>query len=276
MPEITLKSRSKSIKSEQLRVTSLQDLVSQISKSNKLNSNRIRLTDPETKKIITDDSLKSIEIVNAKDLGPQISWRGVYIIEYFGPILIHYVVYNYLANKPAEYNLIYKLNLIHYLKREFETLFVHRFSSSTMPFFNLFKNSGHYWALGGSLALMYLDIGNFEIPQLNPLKEYALYFWVFSEFFNFITHTQLRLLGDKSLAIGKPREAPKGGFFEIFIAPNYTFEIYSWLSVFLLNPNVFTLVFWLVGTVQMYFWAIKKAQKYQNKRKRYFLIPFVL
>jgi very-long-chain enoyl-CoA reductase len=39
--------------------------------------------------------------------------------------------------------------MAHFIKREIETLFVHRFSHSTMPFFNVFKNSFHYHALSG-------------------------------------------------------------------------------------------------------------------------------
>lgn len=34
--------------------------------------------------------------------------------------------------------------MLHFLKREFETLFVHRFSHGTMPFAYIFRKSVHY------------------------------------------------------------------------------------------------------------------------------------
>lgn len=35
----------------------------------------------------------------------------------------------------------------HFLKREFETLFVHRFSNATMPIIRLAINCSHYWCV---------------------------------------------------------------------------------------------------------------------------------
>lgn len=45
--------------------------------------------------------------------------------------------------------IVFILIIFHFVKRELETLLVHRFSSSTMPRRNLFKNCFHYWVLGG-------------------------------------------------------------------------------------------------------------------------------
>lgn len=43
--------------------------------------------------------------------------------------------------------------IAHFVKRELETLCVHKFSRPTMPLFNLFKNSAYYW--GFALAVGY-------------------------------------------------------------------------------------------------------------------------
>ena len=91
-----------------------------------------------------------------KDLGPQVSWTTVFLVEYFGPILITLLLVIFqkeIYGKESEYTLNQKLGifmvLLHYVKREFETVLVHRFSNDTMPFMNIFKNSTHYWLFFG-------------------------------------------------------------------------------------------------------------------------------
>lgn len=110
-------------------------------------------------------------IINNYNIGPQISWQTVFILEYLGPLLAYPIFYmqpsiiygetfqpmelaqqlvsfkfpSMWINFYSFFSLAFYCFMIHYLKREYETIFVHRFGNSTMPFRNLFKNSSYYW-----------------------------------------------------------------------------------------------------------------------------------
>lgn len=114
--------------------------------------------------VLQDDraTLKSLgvtedETIYLKDLGPQISWRTVFLVEYAGPLIIHPLIWHVSQSvwgtyTPSRMQIVsLTLILLHFLKREYETVMVHRFSNSTMPLFNLFKNSAHYHILSGLL-----------------------------------------------------------------------------------------------------------------------------
>jgi len=139
-----------------------------------------------------------------KDLGPQISWTTVFLVEYFGPILITLSLWfarSYIYTMPEFVAVtdVQKIGafmvLLHYVKREFETLFVHRFSNATMPFTNIFKNSVHYWVFFGFFSMYY-----FMHPLYTPAgwsKEATCGFiavFVFAEFMNLMCHITLRNL----------------------------------------------------------------------------------
>ena len=235
-----------------------------------------------------------------KDLGPQIAWRTVFIAEYLGPILIHPAIY-YL--RPYIYPLpsltatslpppsdLQTLSLIlcvaHFVKREYETLCIHRFSSSTMPAFNIFKNSAHYWLLSGlniaywvysprSIAQSHTKVG---LPN-DALTALGLAFFVLGELGNLYTHLVLSNLRPKGTT---ERGIPKGLGFNLVTCPNYMFEIIAWTGVWMVNRSWSTALFLVVAGAQMAVWAKKKERRYRKefpdkyKKKRYSMIPGVV
>ncbi|CEP60030.1 trans-2-enoyl-CoA reductase (NADPH) TSC13 LALA0_S01e01420g [Lachancea lanzarotensis] len=302
---VKVTSRSKSLKDVELpqETSSLAAALKEISSKNKnIKTNRIRLTILKENKQIPITSDHAFEDLSgaklfAKDIGPQIGWRLVFCLEYLGPIIIHSLVY-YLSTRPElakfhcksrPYNpfitkVAYILVVAHYVKRELESLFLHKFAQSTMPFFNLFKNSFHYWVLNGAISLGYFgygfllkDITVFRIYSAFKLDNFSLILALFiaSEFWNFWTHLKLRLWGDAQKAQGITQRVPlENGLFKIFVAPNYTFEVLAWTAFTLLfKLNIFAVIFLFVSTAQLYLWAAKKNKKYGTNRA--FLIPFV-
>ncbi|CCD22802.1 trans-2-enoyl-CoA reductase (NADPH) TSC13 NDAI_0A06480 [Naumovozyma dairenensis CBS 421] len=313
---ITIKSRSKNLRDTKIELdfdaspNTLEAILQKISEQNKgISKNRLRLTYlKESKQVpITNDkffqgneeTVGEKEELYIKDLGPQISYRLVFILEYLGPILVHTLAY-FLSKQPyfvehfhssnVPYNpflnkIVYTMILAHYIKREFESAFIHKFNLSTMPLFNLFKNSFHYWVLNGLIALSYFGYGFvcqdskilslYEKAHLQNLSTLIALF-ALSESWNFYVHLKLRRWGDYQLKKGTAdqRLPLNEGIFTVFVAPNYTFEVWSWFwFTVVLKFNLFAMLFLTVSTAQMYLWAQKKNRKYKTKRA--FLIPYI-
>jgi very-long-chain enoyl-CoA reductase len=197
-------------KSDSLTVKDLMKTI--VKKSDKLSKkqfdiNRMRLTLNDAKgKALADkrQTLSSFfteaELTKApillvfKDLGLQISWKLVFLIEYFGPMLISAILIAFqkqIYGSTYQYNYSQKIGIamlfLHYLKREFETVFIHRFSNDTMPFFNVFKNSAHYWILLGLGAMYFLLHPNYTPPAWASNSTHSALFGAFLcfEFMNF-------------------------------------------------------------------------------------------
>lgn len=231
--------------------------------------------------------------VCAKDVGPQIGWRTVYFIEYLGPMIIHslfYYVYYNASNMTNTQLAAFNLTLLHYLKREYETLFIHTFSSDTMPFAYLFRNSGHYWIINGlfiafsiyapqdeSTSGIWSFIHHVKDRSLDELKWYVGLMFVF-EICNLYCHVILRRLRSDG---SREHKIPFGFAFKFVSFPNYFFECLSWLVFAIMTDNWSSYFFLIVGTATMMNWAKNKHKKYiktfgdKYPKNRKAMIPFI-
>ena len=264
------------------------DLYCQLANSSGVSIHRLRITKgsdgtliPNSSEIsISQTGLRDQSIVYVKDLGPQIAWRTVFLVEYLGPILIHPILYALQprATPSTAQTLSCVLITLHFVKRELETLFIHRFSSATMPAMNIFKNSAHYWALAGAnIAFWTYRPGSSTAQHPNLLLAYfGVLLYVLGEAGNLSTHITLRNLRS---AGGKERGIPNGLGFGLVTCPNYMFETIAGMGIGFVTWSLSTLLFVVVAVYQMGLWAGGKEKKYRRdfgdkyKKKRYVMLP---
>lgn len=273
------------------------DLKKEYSKLIKKSIHRISLKNIDGDKVTRlEDNSKTIASyqlgesvsLTMKDLGPQIAYRFVFLVEYFGPML--FVALWYLRPSllyPADasskpYNWVALLGvacwMIHFLKREFETVFVHKFSRPTMPLQNLFKNCTYYWSFG---AVIGYPLCHPDFAPPSDLQVYiGLSIFALCELGNLICHIMLSSMRPQEGS--QKRSIPKGFLFNYVACPNYTFEVMSWVGFSIMTQLSFSYLFTLVGFLQMADWAQKKHRGYKKtydteytKLKRKAIIPFL-
>jgi very-long-chain enoyl-CoA reductase len=150
--------------------------------------------------------------------------------------------------------------LAHYVKRELETVFVHRFSNETMPLKNIFKNSAGYWLLFGMFTM---------IPLLHPSNS-AMHTRKHKDTVFFLLFTLCELLNLKCHLVLKglrrpgttERGIPKGFGFNQVSCANYWWEFCSWVAFAGLSEQYGAYAFAAASFYQMYEWAVKKHKRY--------------
>lgn len=172
--------------------------------------------------------------------------------------------------------------MFHFMKREYETIFVHRFSHGTMPIRNVFKNSAHYHLLSG-LNLAYWVYGPWNAAgaalaeRSDALVYGCIAVFIFAELSNFQTHVTLRNLRPPGTRV---RKVPRGYGFDLVSCPNYLFESLAWTTISILTLSWSAHLFLVVAVGQMYVWAVKKHKGYRKEfsdypRGRKAIFPFI-
>jgi very-long-chain enoyl-CoA reductase len=230
--------------------------------------------------------VKDGQVVLVKDLGPQIGYKTVFIVEYAGPIAIMLlywlrpaIVFGANAGKPysrlALFAIIFWLG--HFIKRELETFFVHKFSRPTMPLSNLFKNSIYYWSF--ALVIGYFICHPDYVPVSKAQAHVGAVIFVIAEIGNLLVHLSLSNMRPEGNS--KARNIPMGALFKFVSCPNYTFEILSWIGYSIMTGAWASYLFTFVGFVQMAQWAQNKHQGYiktndeYKKLGRKAIVPFL-
>ncbi|KAI1083764.1 3-oxo-5-alpha-steroid 4-dehydrogenase-domain-containing protein [Whalleya microplaca] len=270
--------------------------------------NRIGIFDPATQKTLKDRKAllrEQAEVVKrgellVKDLGPQLGWRTVYIFEYLGPLLFHPL---FLSLRPYLYPAVYPyvkayvpapndelsfaqkaafgMIMAHFVKRELETVFLHKFSANTMPAAYIFRNSFFYWAFAGLLGALevYAPFAPAARPGVSALDYVGFALYLLGEVANFDVHyylAHLRKPGETA------RKIPRGHGFGLVTCPNYMFEIIAWIGIILVTRSPALTVFISIGTYYMFIWAWGKEKAYRKqfgdkyKKKRSVVLPGLL
>ena len=222
-----------------------------------------------------------------KDYGPQISWRLVYIIEYFGA-LIAMPLFMMFVNVNLVTRIDVILWIIHYTKRLYESIYVHSFSAETMPFTNVFKNSFYYWGAGAVIGYYGSHVTNTNFIIYDTYNSLIICLWGLCQITNGYCHYYLANLRNKKESeenkIQKNKHIiPTNFLFRYACCPNYGFEILGWFLFAILglgnldisqcfnqmltteNTLYFTvkIIFCMIGSFQMYFWAKGKKRRYK-------------
>jgi very-long-chain enoyl-CoA reductase len=222
-----------------------------------------------------------------------VAWRTVFLIEYFGPILFHVLIpllrpYIYIV-PPFNYKsasetpmttvqwLLFALFNLHFLKRELETAFLHKFSANTMPMKNVFWNSSFYWGLAGLLAAIECYApGGFSDRSITPLDYLGVALYMYGQVCNFTVHVHLAGLRKPG---GTEKGIPNCIGSSLVTCPNYMFEIIAWAGLILICRSVFAVIFISIGIKWMRSWSRDKERALRNefgdryKKKRFNVLP---
>lgn len=299
MPVVTTPKKGKPDKELIVNGTTIEEVRKNYSKSTGVDFHRIafkdaNVTDKKNPNLKNDHPVTDKDKLIFKDLGLQVNYTFVFLMEYLGPLALVLL----WSTRPAflypaevqgqlgeEYHPVAKTAILcwtaHFLKREFESYFVHRFSHPTMPIKQLFINCTYYWSFGATIGYPLAHPGFKDFVPSDLRVQIGLAIFVICEIGNLICHIMLSNLRPPGT---KERKIPHGFLFDYVVCPNYTFEVFAWVGFSIMTNIYLSWVFTLFGFYQMTEWAFKKhkmykadfGDQYTKLKRNKVIIPFVL
>ncbi|KAL1815862.1 hypothetical protein DCAR_0520197 [Daucus carota subsp. sativus] len=165
--------------------------------------------------------------------------------------------------------------VVHFLKRDIEVLFVHKFSGSSSLDHSIIIATSYFVITAGTIYGQYLSRGLPEPSTDLTFAGVAIFLiGITGNFYHHYILSNLRKEGEKQYKI------PRGGLFGLVICPHYAFELLGFVGICLISQTIYPFLFllgmsgYLVGrSYATKKWYISKFEDFPKDVKA--LIPFV-
>jgi very-long-chain enoyl-CoA reductase len=206
------------------------------------------------------------------------------VVSYSGALLVFWGVLSWRANALG-LSLTAGLSLLlwsaHFVRRTWESAFVHRYSKPSIGPGDYLTEYVYYWGFGAWIAWAVTDAT--KPAPLLALQVVGIALFVLAELGNARAH---RMLRDLRAPGGREKQIPRGFPFGRVSCPHYSFEILSWAGFNLSTQTWAGVAFMFVGAGILGAWAHTRHVAYrkefdgQDGREKYpgerrALIPFV-
>ncbi|KAK1382418.1 putative 3-oxo-5-alpha-steroid 4-dehydrogenase [Heracleum sosnowskyi] len=164
----------------------------------------------------------------------EFSGRNGMLLAYFPAFVAGVASLTFMQDEGRRFTLVTSAIAVHFFKRLFEVLFIHKYSGS-MPIDTVIIISGSYFLYAACVAYSQHLTAGFPEPMID-LKYAGTAMFLVGIIGNFYHHyllSKLRKEGEKQYKI------PHGGLFNLVICPHYLFEILEFIGISCISQTVF-------------------------------------
>jgi very-long-chain enoyl-CoA reductase len=198
--------------------------------------------------------------------------RPAMIIVYSLPLVVlTAMAAPYLAAPTMVQAIVFGMVFLHFVKRIFESLFVHRYSGPvTIP--TVVMIASLYSLLTGVIGYLNRQ----PIPAMDGVAWLGVLLFVVGEAGNFIHHRHLARMRKSTMKYVVPR----GLLFDYIICPHYSFELVAWLGVLLVARHFALLLLFVFMVGFLSARAVKTLRWYRREFPDFppsvkMLVPFL-
>lgn len=187
-------------------------------------------------------------------------------IERFYELIINLVcLFMFFNIKDRRDSIVANMWIIHFIKRVYEVMHVHNYTRTLRENINkLFYFSVYSYLITNELE------NDFDFNWANKT---LVFIWGWAQMQNHICHLYLSQLPNNP---DEDKTIPYKGWFRIYTAPNYTFELLCWVCFTLVSGSKYSMYFTIISGMRMYNLAKQKKDYYKkidNQYNNYILLP---